>query len=214
MAGSNAADKGTDRRRTAKAVAARETRAILDRITRRVRSQIEWRKLLVPVITVALVAVALSFTAMLIPGRDGSEQSGEIGPAAAVSDLYDSSYVLSTVEPTNKWVNFYGLESTFGRLPLPTGAVISAYDPQGVVCGRFSVTQPGRYGLMPVYGDDPLTEVDEGAVPGDLLEFRVNGIRAKVKGPDTPVWTAMGDLKLVDLTVQWGMINRPIRTPR
>ena len=52
---------------------------------------------------------------------------------------------------------------------------------------------------MPVYGDDPSTEVDEGAIPGDLLELRINGIRARVTGPDEPVWTAMGDLKQLNL---------------
>jgi len=60
------------------------------------------------------------------------------------------------VVPTEEWANFYGLGSTLNGQPLPVGVVIRAYDPQGVVCGQFRVTRAGCYGLMPVYGDDPL----------------------------------------------------------
>jgi hypothetical protein len=52
---------------------------------------------------------------------------------------------------------------------------------------------------MPVYGDEVSTEADEGAVAGDSLDFYINGIKATVTGPDEPVWTAMGDLKQVNL---------------
>ncbi|MEE8470003.1 MAG: hypothetical protein V3S51_01595 [Dehalococcoidia bacterium] len=172
----------------------------------RVKGRITWGGLLAPVTTVAVVAVVLVFAAALLPGR--GEQLSAAGSMAAVRDIGDRSYVAGSLVPTNQWVNFYGLESTFGKQPLPVGVLITVRDPQGVVCGEFSVTQAGRYGLIPVYGDDPLTEVDEGAVPGDLLEFRVDGVRAKVTGPDRPVWTAMGDLKQVNLAMPKGLADR------
>lgn len=197
-------------RRSARFFIPRRVSRALDRIARTVSHSVPWRKVVVPLVAVALVAAALSLTAALMPPRGGTEQASAGAAAAAVSDFFDSSYLRATVEPTTVWVNFYGLESTFGRQPLPAGAVITAHDPQGVVCGRFVVTQPGRYGLMPVYGDDPLTRKDEGAVPGDRLDFRINGLRAKVKGPDEAVWTEMGDLRQVDVAVQWGLMNRPI----
>jgi hypothetical protein len=100
---------------------------------------------------------------------------------------------------TNKWVNFYGLECTLDGQPLPAGTVITVRDPQDMVCGEFLVTHAGSYGIMPVYGGDPSTQVDEGALPGDSLHFYTNGILATVTGPDEPVWTAMGDLKQVNL---------------
>jgi hypothetical protein len=150
---------------------------------------ISWRRLAVPAITVVLVAVVVSFTATLMPGDGGGDQ---------VSTVQADS---GSPVPTNKWVNFYGLESTIDGQALPVGAEITAWDPQGVLCGRFVVTDAGRYGLMAVYGDDPLTDIDEGAVPGDWLDFRVNGVDATSVGPDEPTWTAMGDLRQVDLTV-------------
>jgi hypothetical protein len=143
----------------------------------------------------AISAVAVFISVVLLVGvtlpRDGVDQQDEQAlpkPAQAVV-------------PTISWVDFYGLESTIDGQPLPVGAVIRAYDPQGVVCGEFSVTRAGWYGLMPVYGDDLLTEVDEGAVPGDRIKLTINGVAATVMGPDESIWTAFGDLKQVNLAV-------------
>lgn len=103
--------------------------------------------------------------------------------------------------PTNEWVNFYGLNTTLNGAPVPIGAVITAYDPAGVLCGQFVVHTAGRYGVMPVYRDDPMTTQDEGASPGDTLSFRINGLPATTIGPGSPIWTANGDVIMVDLQV-------------
>ena len=105
------------------------------------------------------------------------------------------------VTPTNEWVDFYSFNTTFQGAPVPIGAVVDAYDPDGVHCGTFTVTNSGRYGFLHVYGDDPNTEEDEGAVPGDTITFRINGVPATPLGPDAPVWTSKGDRWQVDLSV-------------
>lgn len=53
--------------------------------------------------------------------------------------------------------------------------------------------------LVSVYADDPITEFDEGATPGDTIAFTVNGHPAVPSGPDAPVWTEMGDRVSVEL---------------
>jgi len=164
-----------------------------------IRSTKASKKLIGALASLALLIVALALTGLLIPGWGVDEQPPTSGPVDTIPDSSDTSYIPGSVLPANKWVNFYSLQSTLDGQPFPVGTVITAHDPQGVVCGEFSVTQPGRYGLMPVYADDPSTEVDEGAIPGDLLEFRIDGIQARVPGLDEPVWTAMGDLKQVNL---------------
>jgi len=158
-----------------------------------------WWKLLTTIALVAVLFVALALTGVLVPGKGADEGLPHAGPVDATPDSDGTSYTLGSLVPTNKWVNFYSLQSTLDGQPLPVGTVVTAHDPQGVVCGEFLVTQAGRYGLMPIYGDDPLTEVDEGAIPGDPFEFRINGIPATATGPDEPIWTAMGDLKQVNL---------------
>ena len=152
-----------------------------------------WTKRQTRIGAISAVVVFISVVLLVgvtLPGN-GVDQQDEQAPPRPTQ----------AVVPTISWVDFYGLESTIDGQLLPMGAVIRAYDPQGVVCGECSVTRAGWYGLMPVYGDDLLTEVDEGAVPGDRITLTINGIAATVMGPDEPSWTAFGDLKQVNLAV-------------
>lgn len=165
-------------------------------ITRFKRMRISRRVLLVAA-PVVLVIIALTLAALIIPGRGGNGQLPLAGstPTASAPNIS----IPESLVTTNSWMNFYGLECTLDGQPLPVGSVITVRDPEGILCGEFSVTQAGRYGLMPVYGDDLSTQVDEGALLGDSLHFYINGILVTVTGPDEPVWTAMGDLKQVNL---------------
>lgn len=98
---------------------------------------------------------------------------------------------LQDITPTFEWVNFYCGSNTYMDAPLPVGSVIEAMDPNGVLCGRWVVTEAGKYGFMPVYRDDPFSEEDEGALPGDNITFYVNGVLAEASG--ATVWTQNGD---------------------
>lgn len=100
--------------------------------------------------------------------------------------------------PTPAWINVYGLESVLDGKPLPAGAVVEAFDPQGVLCGQVVVGRPGQYGLMPIYGDDPSTPQDEGALPGDLIELRVNSVHA-ITSPPEVIWRSAGVLLRVEV---------------
>lgn len=126
------------------------------------------------------------------------------------------------VVPTNTWVDLYSTASTLDGQPLPVGAYVAVYDPQGVQCGQFTVHSAGWYGIMPCYGDDPMTGQDEGARPGDLLRFTVNGIDATAEPvtlnrtpvpPNTSVtWTQNGDLWQVDLHASTAATATPTPT--
>ena len=130
------------------------------------------------------------------------ESSEPLSNRLADSGWLDSYIVeVLPVRPTYSWVNVYSLHSTLDGSPLPVDSVVEAYDRQGTILGRTLVSHDGCYGVMPLYQDDPQTPVDEGAEPGDLLFFLVNGFTAEVVGPDRPVWTANGDLLELDLIV-------------
>ena len=115
------------------------------------------------------------------------------------------------VTPTNTWINLYSADSSFAGQPVPLGAAIAAFDPQGVQCAEFTVTTVGWYGIMPCYGDDTTTAEDEGAVAGDLLSFAIDGWAATPEpialngnpvSPDTGVtWTQNLDRWEVNLRV-------------
>jgi hypothetical protein len=129
------------------------------------------------------------------------------------------------VIPTNEWVNFWSDSSYVDGRRLDTSDVIDAYDPQGTLCGRFAVKESGKYGMMPVYRDDASTATDEGAEPGDLITFQINGYPAYVSGAERPIWTANGDIKKINLVAtttrivllplkkNWNLVSWNVDTP-
>jgi hypothetical protein len=188
---------GTDNSRSKKSVILRRRFATLFFVEKEFKNQRAFAQLRVSIVLFLIIVIAaLASVGVVVSGIFRTEQLPAEGPLVTLPG--PTPYIRS-VEPTNRWVNFYSLQSTLDGQSLPVGAVITALDPDGVVCGEFLVTQAGRYGLMPVYGDDPYSLTDEGAVPGDLLEFRINGIKASVTGPDEALWTTMGDLNQLDL---------------
>jgi hypothetical protein len=104
------------------------------------------------------------------------------------------------VTPTNTWADLYSSNSTMAGLPIPVGAKVAVFDPQGIRCGEQTVTISGHIApVMPCYGDDPLTTADEGPTYKEALHFTVDGLAAVVQAvsrnfepvpPGTPLtWT-------------------------
>ncbi len=119
-----------------------------------------------------------------------------------IGSILCCSYSLfSQVIPTNEWVSFWSDSCKINHDFIPVGSVIRAFDPQGVLCGQFTSTSLGSYGLMAVYRDDGATSADEGAQPGDTIHFTINNKPAVIVGP-AAIWTASGDVKKVNLTVE------------
>ncbi len=84
----------------------------------------------------------------------------------------------SAQTPSVQWVNFFSSNSKLEGQPVPVGAVIEAFDPSSVLCGRSVVSTSGSYGFLACYVDDPNTDVDEGIIPGDTVRFTINGLPA------------------------------------
>lgn len=105
-----------------------------------------------------------------------------LGLAVALGMIFLGVVSSNGVVPTNTWIDLYSTSSTYLGQPVPQGAAVAVYDPQGVQCGEFVVTHTGWYGIMPCYGDDPGTlTVDEGAVLSDVLRFTINGAPARTE---------------------------------
>mgnify|MGYP005837384671 CR=1 FL=1 len=109
--------------------------------------------------------------------------------------------------PQPSWVDFQGSLRVCGVVA-EAGDEIAAFDPQGVLCGQFTVSAAGYYGWLHVYGDDPATPQDEGASPGDLLTFRFWDESAgkervahpvALPGQAAPTWTQNGEHFALDL---------------
>ncbi len=120
------------------------------------------------------------------------------------------------------WVTFYCDNNTYYNVPLPVGAVVDAYDPDGVHCGTVYVTEPGKFTLA-VFGDLIYTIEDEGAEAGETIDLFINGLPAKSMGNN--VWTAHGDRievcldlestedRFITLRSGWNLISWNVDTP-
>lgn len=118
------------------------------------------------------------------------------GFAMSASEL-EPNVLGSMIPPSNIWANFVALNSRLNGDPLPVGAVVRAYDPDGLMCGEVVVAVEGGF-VMPVYGDDPQTPEDEGAVAGDIIRFTVND-EPVLTMPKDPVWP--GNMERVDIVI-------------
>ena len=103
--------------------------------------------------------------------------------------------------PTTEWADFYGVATLSGH-SVPRGATILAYDPDGVIAGAFIVQTPGLYGVMHVYGDDPRTPQDEGAVMSDTLTFTIADRPAVPLQGKKLVWNGRGALSNINISAE------------
>jgi subtilase family serine protease len=104
----------------------------------------------------------------------------------------------SEVAPTPYFTLLYG-SLTLNGAPAPVGTRVEVITPRGEVAGCFIVDEAGRYGFMPVYGEDGGDPPIPGFREGEPLILRVNGWL--VESAAAPTWT---DDKLphrVDLAV-------------
>ncbi|MBI5017196.1 MAG: hypothetical protein HZB55_17155 [Deltaproteobacteria bacterium] len=132
---------------------------------------------------------------------------------------------------TALWADFHGALTIEG-VPAVVGDEVTVHDPQGVLCGHFVVGAPGSYGVLRVYGDDPATPGDEGAVPGDVLTFKVwdsvsrrerATVLQVIVGSDPPEWQPGGSSQVnvdgqtplslsvtLSLRQGWNLISFPL----
>jgi len=110
-------------------------------------------------------------------------------------------------------MDFWGNVTLDGK-PAPIGTEIKAYDPQGILCGEFTVNEKvgvGLYGFMHVYGDDTIQtpDVDEGASAGDIITFYINNFPTTTN-PPSPQWV-QDSIQQVDLSAISGV---PLETTK
>lgn len=69
---------------------------------------------------------------------------------------------------------------SLNNVPVQLNTLVLAYDNQDILCGRFTIVYPGRFGLLSCNGDDPSTTADEGAQPNERIRFYANNTQAIV----------------------------------
>jgi hypothetical protein len=75
--------------------------------------------------------------------------------------------------PSREWISVWGDDVRIGGEPIGAGTVVTALDGEGNVCGRCVAHHSGQFGLMAVYGDDPVTDFDEGAEKDEVITVMI-----------------------------------------
>jgi hypothetical protein len=125
-----------------------------------------------------------SGTFEFILAGDGQSFSGIWNDENVWSGTRTTYFGIPAMTPV--WTDYLGTFRIDGIDAQP-GDEIAFFDPQGVLCGQYTVVQAGQYGIVRVYGDDPkTTDVDEGATTGDLLTVKIWDSRRllEITGPD------------------------------
>jgi hypothetical protein len=100
----------------------------------------------------------------------------------------DKAAVDNRVPTSGLWVNLYSRELTIDGQPAAAGSEILAINRKGEIVGAATVADNGKFGFMPVYGDDPTTTEREGLNIGDEFSLIVNGLETA----ETFTWTENG----------------------
>ncbi len=87
----------------------------------------------------------------------------------------------------------------YGYGTLDEGDEIAVYTWDGILCGRSTVSDPGQYGLMAVYGNDPFSGEKDGADAGEILRIEVNGAEVIFPAGQEPRFGRDGETVQVDL---------------
>lgn len=87
----------------------------------------------------------------------------------------------------------------YGYGSLDVGDEITVYTSDGVLCGRADVSDPGQYGLMAVYGNDPFSRAKDGAETDEVLRIEVNGDEVIFPVGKEPRFGGDGETMRVDL---------------
>ncbi len=138
--------------------------------------------------------------------------SAAVQPVNQPQQTKDVAYTEGVVA-TNQWLNVYSTNSTYNGQLLAVGTIITAVGEDGRSLGQVRVHEPGRYGLLAVYGDSSHTDVLDGARPGERIQFRVNGQMATIVNGAELTWTANGDLFQVDLVATAPEMNYRLYLP-
>jgi len=133
---------------------------------------------------------------LVLPGAEGvtiayaaqgALAKAETAPAR-VSEMVASRYMQA----------FTGEAMFYGK-PAYEGDKVEVFNANGVKCGEGSVDKNGRYEIL-VYGDDPVSDADEGIALGETFIVRINNEEAVFD--NAPLYAGDLSKKALNLNVQ------------
>ncbi|MCP4704016.1 MAG: HYR domain-containing protein [candidate division Zixibacteria bacterium] len=113
----------------------------------------------------------LSSATLSYPGVGPTTIFGQ-GPAK-----FNVANIENEIKTSRFWTSIYSSDLRLDGIPVPHGAEILALASNDRVVGSGTVGQDGRFGFMPVYGDDPMTAEIDGLQDGEKFSLVIDGVR-------------------------------------
>ncbi len=103
------------------------------------------------------------------------------------------------IDATTSWMNIYAYDLTLDDAKIKAGAEIKAFNTDDKLVGSYVMKQDGKFGFMPIYGDDNQTDYVDGMKSGDDFYLTVDGVETT----EQFTWTTSGDkLEIKGLTAK------------
>ncbi len=80
------------------------------------------------------------------------------------------------IKTSRFWTNVFSSNLTLDGIPVPKGAEILAVASDNRVVGSGTIGENGRFGFMPVYGDDPATPDIDGLQNDETFSLVIDGV--------------------------------------
>ena len=98
-------------------------------------------------------------------------------PAFKADDMLASSLSKSELTPTTSWMNIYAQNLSVDGSQVVKGTEIRAYNENDALVGLYTMEENGKFGFMPIYGDDIQTQTVDGMKSGEKFYLTVDGIK-------------------------------------
>ncbi|KAA3636002.1 MAG: T9SS C-terminal target domain-containing protein, partial [Calditrichaeota bacterium] len=98
-------------------------------------------------------------------------------PAFKADDMLASSLSKSELTPTTSWMNIYAQNLSVDGSQVVKGTEIRAYNEEDALVGLYTMEENGKFGFMPIYGDDIQTQTVDGMKSGEQFYLTVDGIK-------------------------------------
>ena len=121
------------------------------------------------------------------------------GPSAAFGQSpakLNAAAIENDVATSRLWADIYSHQLTLDGEVVPKGAEVLAVTVGGSVIGAGTVEDGGKFGFVPVYGDDPATDDVEGLTDGQTFSLVIDGAEVGERF----IWSENSRLEIGSLT--------------
>ena len=112
-----------------------------------------------------------------------------VSPTIGKSSYVQTSSSAGRINGTTSWMNIYAYDLKVNNTQVKAGSEIKAFDSENQLVGSYIMKENGKFGFMPIYGDDKQTRAVDGMKSGEEFYLTIDGVETEERF----TWTSSGD---------------------